>query len=97
MRLIDADKIKYWEIDEVGGEYSPYMGCSKEYIDEMPTISIIEELEKLRTEFHERNVTNGEILKALFPKDFDGTKAVIKEADWWNSPYAKGENKCIYS
>ena len=40
-----------------------------------------------------RNVTNGEILKALFPKDFDGTKAVIKEADWWNSPYAKGENK----
>ena len=51
MRLIDADKIKYWEIDEVGGEYSSYMGCSKEYIDEMPTISIIEELENLKAEF----------------------------------------------
>ena len=38
MRLIDADALEYHEIDEVGGEYNPYLGCSKAYIDRQPTI-----------------------------------------------------------
>ena len=52
MRLIDADKLEYWEIDEIGGEYSPYMGCSKEYIDEQPTVQAIpiEVLQEIRQE-----------------------------------------------
>jgi len=52
MRLIDADKLEYWEIDEVGGEYSPYMGCSRGYINKQPTIQAIpiEVLDKIRAE-----------------------------------------------
>ena len=38
MRLIDADALEYHEIDEIGGEYNPYLGCSKAYIDRQPTI-----------------------------------------------------------
>ena len=37
-RLIDADAIKFCEIDEIGGEYNPYLGCSKKQIDKAPTI-----------------------------------------------------------
>lgn len=37
-RLIDADKIQFSEIDEIGGEYEPYLGCSKEQIDNLPTV-----------------------------------------------------------
>ena len=36
MRLIDADKIQFSEIDEIGGEYEPYLGCSKRQIDNLP-------------------------------------------------------------
>ena len=41
MRLIDADKIKFSEIDEIGGEYEPYLGCSKRQIDNLPTVEAI--------------------------------------------------------
>lgn len=41
MRLIDADKIQFSEIDEIGGEYEPYLGCSKEQIDNAPTVEAI--------------------------------------------------------
>ena len=37
-RLIDADAIIFREIDEIGGEYNPYLGCSQEQIDAAPTI-----------------------------------------------------------
>lgn len=39
MRLIDADKIIFREIDEIGGEYEPYLGCSKSQIDSLPSIT----------------------------------------------------------
>lgn len=39
MRLIDADKIIFREIDEIGGEYEPYLGCSKSQIDSLPTVT----------------------------------------------------------
>lgn len=41
MRLIDADKIPFCLIDEVGGEYAPYLGCSKEQIDNLPSATHI--------------------------------------------------------
>lgn len=40
-RLIDADRIIYHEIDEIGGEYEPYIGCSKSQIDNLPTVEAI--------------------------------------------------------
>ena len=40
-RLIDADKIIFHEIDEIGGEYEPYLGCSKDQICNLPTIEAI--------------------------------------------------------
>lgn len=43
MRLIDADKIIFHEIDEIGGEYAPYLGCSKEQIENMPTEDVKQE------------------------------------------------------
>ena len=39
MRLVDADKIIFREIDEVGGEYEPYLGCSKSQIDSLPPVT----------------------------------------------------------
>lgn len=39
MRLIDADKIIFREIDEIGGEYEPYLGCSKSQIGSLPTVT----------------------------------------------------------
>lgn len=39
MRLIDADKIIFHEIDEIGGEYEPYLGCSKSQIDSLPSVT----------------------------------------------------------
>lgn len=41
MRLIDADKIQFFEIDEIGGEYEPYLGCSKRQIDNLPPVDAI--------------------------------------------------------
>lgn len=41
MRLVDADKIIFHEIDEIGGEYEPYLGCSKSQIDNAPTVEAI--------------------------------------------------------
>lgn len=38
-RLIDADKIIFREIDEIGGEYEPYLGCSKSQIDSLPSVT----------------------------------------------------------
>ena len=40
-RLIDADKIIFHEIDEIGGEYEPYLGCSKSQIDSLPPVEAI--------------------------------------------------------
>ena len=40
-RLIDADKIIFHEIDEIGGEYEPYLGCRKSQIDHLPTVEAI--------------------------------------------------------
>lgn len=40
-RLIDANKIIFHEIDEIGGEYEPYLGCSKSQIDSLPTVEAI--------------------------------------------------------
>lgn len=40
-RLIDADKIIFREIDEIGGEYEPYLGCSKSQINSLPTVEAI--------------------------------------------------------
>jgi hypothetical protein len=45
MRLIDADKIQFSEIDEIGGEYEPYLGCSKRQIDNLPTVEAIPKAE----------------------------------------------------
>ena len=41
MRLIDGDKIIFHEIDEIGGEYEPYLGCSKDQICNLPTVEVI--------------------------------------------------------
>lgn len=39
-RYIDADKIIFHEIDEIGGEYEPYLGCSKKQIDDIKTADV---------------------------------------------------------
>ena len=44
-RLIDADKIIFHEIDEIGGEYEPYLGCSKSQIYSLPTVEAIPKAE----------------------------------------------------
>ena len=46
MRIIDADKIIFHEIDEIGGEYEPYLGCSKSQIDNLPTVEAVPITEK---------------------------------------------------
>lgn len=62
------------------------LGCSdrdmyiSEILAEAPTVVKIP-----------NNATNGEVLKALFPNDFRGDICVIKNADWWISPYKEGD------
>lgn len=99
MRLIDADKIHYWEIDEVGGEYEPYLGAKKEWIDGIPTVKAIPIPE---------GTTNGDMFMRTYPtsivapnkeRGLDVTlflnEAVIFETwfpiTWWNAPY---ESEC---
>jgi len=77
MRLIDGDKIIFHEIDEIGGEYEPYLGCSKDQICNLPTVDAIPKadyetrlkadlkaiLVELQLEIHE--------LENPYPDDFD--------------------------
>ena len=45
MRLINADEIIFHEIDEIGGEYEPYLGCSKSQIYSLPPVEAIPKAE----------------------------------------------------
>lgn len=45
MRLIDANKIIFHEIDEIGGEYFPHLGCSKDQIYSLPPVEAIPKAE----------------------------------------------------
>ena len=40
--------------------------------------------------FIPNNATNGDIIKALFPKIDDNFSNVIDLKLWWNAPYKKG-------
>lgn len=96
-RLIDADKIIFNEIDEIGGDYEPYLGCSQSQINSLPTVSIIPS-----------NPTNGDILKSLLTITDEWTaynfaedcKEVNVKADemigvcsfkksWWDAPFGR--------
>lgn len=98
-RLIDADKIIFREIDEIGGDYEPYLGCSKSQIDSLPTVNAI---------VIPDNATNGDILKSLLTITDEWTaynyaedcKEVNVKADgiigvssfkksWWDAPFGR--------
>ena len=59
-RLIDADKIIFCEIDEVGGEYEPYLGCSKSQINSLPTVEAIP-----KDQYEQRLKENNELINDL--------------------------------
>lgn len=69
MRLIDADKIQFSEIDEIGGEYEPYLGCSKRQIDNLLTVEAIPE-----TDYENR-------LKADMAAMLEEIKSEIEESE----------------
>ena len=100
MRLIDADKIIFREIDEVGGEYEPYLGCSKSQIDSLPSITpqeptdknftIINDLEELRTMINKFAESYENRLKADMVAMLDEIRAEIEMEKLEDSP-----NFCI--
>ena len=81
MRLIDADVLEYHEIDEIGGEYNPYLGCSKEYIDRQPTVC---DIGAIKAEI--------EAEKQGFPPSADYYKAISRALDIIDK-YTKGVSK----
>lgn len=63
MRLIDADKIIFHEIDEIGGEYEPYLGCSKSQIDSLPSVTpqepILDKIKKVVAKWKADSFSDG--------------------------------------
>ena len=87
MRLIDADALEYHEIDEIGGEYEPYFGCSKEYIDRQPTVC---DIEQIRAEI--KHLLNRPSLTHVLGYDKGFVGAIDKVLQIFDK-YTKGENK----
>lgn len=78
MRLIDADKL-YFDCTTIWG----YPTVGKSQIENAPTISAVPIPE---------GATNGDVLKALFPKKEWLQVMAVCERDkdikgWWNAPY----------
>lgn len=93
MRLIDADKLLYEDIECTDG--NTYMTVNAYDIDNAPTVNAI---------IVPKGATNGDIIKALFP-DIEvkeknvgyevycgvGTAVQFFNHQWWNMPYKESE------
>ena len=88
-RYIDADKIIFHEIDEIGGEYEPYLGCSKKQIDDIETVDVIprekvikfiSNIQKIKDEHNENGapINYGTICGILI----EGWKLVTSKGEW---------------
>lgn len=89
MRLIDADKIEYHEIDEIGGEYCPYLGCSKEHIDNEPTIEAIP-----KADYEARLKADMVAMLEEIDLQFDEI-CFYKKGEWKTVPEIKAEYKAV--
>ena len=78
MRLIDADKITYHEIDEIGGEYAPYFGCSKEQIENVPTIEAI-----LKDQYEARLKADMVAMLTELQLEIEEKATEICDDGWW--------------
>lgn len=95
-RYIDADKLTV-KLNETQIEsYKNYygLGKAKQIVDNAPTVDVIE---------IPKNVTNGDMIKIMFPNiEIEGTgeiKCIAAQIgfgtsyfalDWWNAPYKRG-------
>ena len=81
MRVIDADGLCSTTIitdDYSGNEILEIV--LKEDIDEAPTIEAIP---------IPKDATNGDMIKAMFPKYYQGILSYLDNTKWWNAPYKK--------
>ena len=89
MRLIDADalKEKFKEhYDLFVGDYENEQDMSladKSRVDEI--LNSMAEVINAPTIFDTDNATNGDVIKALFPNEYDFETDF--DEDWWNSLY----------
>lgn len=96
MRLIDADKIIFHEIDEIGGEYEPYLGCSKDQICTLPTVEAIPVTEKafemFETDYKNRLKADMVAMLVDLAKKIEGQCKIPNNCasayDWNNGVYA---------
>ena len=99
MRLVDADRIIYHEIDEIGGEYEPYFGCSKDQICNLPTIEAIPVTEKafemFETDYKNRLKADMVAMLEEFDSQFDKICFYKNMGEWKTVPEIKAEYKAI--
>ena len=89
MRLIDADKIFFREIDEIGGEYEPFYGCSKEQIDSAPTVEAIPKADYENRLKADMVAMLTDLMMAIGELDNPKYKIVC------NTPYEVGKGECL--
>lgn len=97
MRLIDADKLlRFFTVDTANQTYR--FGTIKKQIENAETVQAIPIPD---------NATNGDMIKAMFPKAWksnyidsdnkctlyiDDDYGLEVDIDWWNAPYQRGKN-----
>ncbi len=76
MRLINADELKKEcrSVPDPKGKYAELKIIEDYEIDDAPTIFEISD-----------NATNGDVIKALFPNEYDFETDF--DEGWWNTPY----------
>ena len=90
MRLIDGDKIIFHEIDEIGGEYEPYLGCSKDQICNLPTVEVIP-----KADYENRLKADMVDMLEEFDSQFDKICFYKNMGEWKTVPEIKAEYKAI--
>jgi len=90
MRIIDADKIIFHEIDEIGGEYEPYLGCSKSQIDNLPTVEAVP-----KADYENRLKADMVAMLEEFDSQFDKICFYKNMGEWKTVPEIKAEYKAI--
>ena len=90
MRLVDADRIIYHEIDEIGGEYEPYLGCSKVQICNLPTVDAI-----TKADYDARLKADIVAMLEEIDLQFDEICFYKNMGEWKTVPEIKGEYKAI--
>lgn len=98
------DLIRKRDIDYISAPIAPVLKGEKVHYEYVAFRKQIEDISPVSAIPIPENATNGDVIKALFPriklKKFptflrviDGEEYIPMTYDWWNAPYKRGETK----